>query len=77
MREWVEHQIDAEGYGTASEYFRALVRQEQRRKARETLDQKLISALESGEASEMTAEDWNHIRSTVRAKLNAKSNPGK
>ena len=72
LRQWVEDRVAADGYGTASEYFRALVRDDQKRKAREQLDQKLVDALDSGEAKEMTAEDWRHIRSTVRERLAGK-----
>jgi antitoxin ParD1/3/4 len=69
LRQWVEERVTAEGYGTASEYFRALIREDQKRNAREDLDRKLIGALESGEATEMTSGDWEHIRSTVRQRL--------
>ena len=74
MREWVEGRVQAEGYGTVSEYFRALVREEQRRKAKESLDQKLIEALNSGEPREMTSSDWDHIRSEVRRRLGQRRN---
>jgi antitoxin ParD1/3/4 len=77
LRQWVEQRIEAEGYGTASEYFRTLVREDQKRKAREHLDQKLIEALESGPATEMTREDWAQIRATVRQRLARKAKGGK
>lgn len=73
MREWVEQRISAEGYGTASEYFRALVREDQKRKAGEELDRKLIDALDSGPASPLTPEDWRHVRSAVWARLAGRS----
>jgi antitoxin ParD1/3/4 len=73
MREWVEQRITAEGYGTASEYFRALVREDQKRKAREELDRKLIDALDSGPAGVLTTEDWQHVRSSVRERLAGRS----
>jgi antitoxin ParD1/3/4 len=69
LRRWVEEQVEAEGYGTASEYIRVLVREDQKRKSREQLDQKLLEAIASGEATEMTPEDWRHIRATVRKRL--------
>ena len=72
LRQWVKDRVSAEGYGTASEYFRALVREDQKRNAREQLDHKLVEALDSGEAKEMTAKDWQHIRSTVRERLAGK-----
>lgn len=73
LREWVESRVETEGYGTASEYFRALVRDDQRRKAQEESDRALISAIESGPATEMTRADWAHIRATVRERLAKKT----
>jgi antitoxin ParD1/3/4 len=73
LRQWVEERVDNEGYGTVSEYFRALVREDQRRKGREQIDRQLAAAIESGDATEMTAEDWKHTRSTVRQKLARKA----
>ena len=54
LRNWVEKCVEDEGYGTASEYFRALVREDQKRKAKEEADRLLIGAIESGKATEMT-----------------------
>lgn len=72
MRQWVEQRVETEGYGTASEYIRALVREDQKRRTTEEIDKKLLGALDSGAASEMTARDWNHVKSTVRNRLSAK-----
>ncbi len=69
MRQWVQERISADGYGTASEYFRTLVREDQRRRAKEDLDRRLIEALDSGDAVELTDRDWEHIRSTVRQRV--------
>ena len=77
MRQWVEERVTAEGYGTVSEYFRALVREAQKRMARDELDRKLIGALDSGESTPLTAADWKHIRSTVRQRLGKKHKAGK
>jgi antitoxin ParD1/3/4 len=73
LRRWVEQRVATEGYGTTSEYFRALVREDQKRLAREKLDRKLLAAIESGRATEMTPRDWAHIRSTVRSRLSEKT----
>ncbi len=72
LRQWVQDRVTAEGYGTASEYFRALVREDQKRNARQRLDEKLVEALESGDATEMTPEDWRQVRATVRERLSGK-----
>jgi antitoxin ParD1/3/4 len=72
LRAWVEQCVEADGYGTASEYIRALVRDDQKRRAQEELDRKLLESLDSGPAAEMTTQDWQHIRSTVKKRLQSK-----
>jgi antitoxin ParD1/3/4 len=72
MRQWVEQRVESEGFGTASEYIRALVREDQKRRASEEIDQKLLAALDSGPAAEMTSSDWNLIKPKVRERLSAK-----
>jgi antitoxin ParD1/3/4 len=76
MRRWVEERVSNEGYGTVSEYFRALVREDQKRKARDELDRKLVEALDSGEPAELTPQDWQHIRSTVRQRVAKRAKRG-
>lgn len=77
LRGWVEDHVAAGGYGTVSEYFRELVRQDQKRQATEEMDRKLVAAIESGPAEEMTAGDWKRIRSTVRTRLAKKKKAAK
>jgi len=68
LREYVEGQVCEGGYSTASEYFRELVRADQKRKARERIEELLMEGLNSP-AREMTPSDWDEIRREVRAKL--------
>ena len=65
MRTWVEEQVKRLGYGTASEYIRQLLREEQKRELQTQIDQKLLEALDSGDPKEMTREDWKRIRRRV------------
>ncbi len=76
LRQWVEERVTTEGYGTASEHFRALLRDEQKRKPREDLDRKPLEAVERGPSVEMTSADWRKIRSTVRRRLAKKGKAG-
>jgi antitoxin ParD1/3/4 len=69
MREWVEERIKAEGYGTASEYFRQLVRQDQKKQARKELEVQLLEALDSGPSKELTREDWDAMRREVHERI--------
>jgi antitoxin ParD1/3/4 len=69
MRAYVEEQVNSGGYSTVSEYFRELIRQDQKRKAKERLETLLLEGLESGAATAMTEQDWEDIRKTVRQKV--------
>ena len=44
MREYVEAQVAEGGYSSASEYFRALVREDQKRRSQERLEALLLVA---------------------------------
>ncbi|HLO86600.1 MAG TPA: type II toxin-antitoxin system ParD family antitoxin [Nostocaceae cyanobacterium] len=70
MRAYVEEQVAQGGYSSASEYFRELVRQDQKQKANERLQTMLLEGLNSGNATEMTTQDWEDIRQAVREKIN-------
>jgi antitoxin ParD1/3/4 len=60
MKAFVESQMTADGYATASEYLRALIRDDQKRHAKRSLEAKLLDGLQ-GPAVEMTREDWDSI----------------
>jgi antitoxin ParD1/3/4 len=62
MKAFIEAQMSQEGYASASEYFRTLIREDQRRRARRALEDKFREALESGPATPMTREDWVALR---------------
>jgi antitoxin ParD1/3/4 len=61
MKVFVEAEMAHEGYASASEYVRALIRDAQRRKARQELEAKLLEGLEGPEV-EMDRADWDSIR---------------
>lgn len=61
MKAFIEAEMTAEGYASASEYLRALIREAQKRRAKQELEAKFREALESGPATPMTREDWDSI----------------
>ena len=61
MKSFVEARMADEGYASASEFLRALIREAQRKRARQELEAKLLAALQSGPAEPMTREDWDSI----------------
>jgi antitoxin ParD1/3/4 len=69
LKDFVEQQVVQGGYGTASEYVRALIRDDQKRKAEERLEALLLQGLDSGDAKEMTKKEWAAMRRTVHQRL--------
>ncbi len=74
LKEFVEHQIADGRYSSVSEYIRELIRDDEKRKSQERLEQMLIEGL-AGESTEMTRQDWNDIRaealSVLRGRINS------
>jgi len=62
MKAFVEAQMAQEGYASASEYLRSLIRDAQKRLAKRELESKFREALESGSATPMNREDWVALR---------------
>lgn len=58
MKDFVEEQVREGDFGTASEYVRHLIREDQERKVRNKVDAMLLEALESGKPIEVTPEYW-------------------
>jgi antitoxin ParD1/3/4 len=69
MKAFVEDQMAQEGYASASEYLRALIRDAQKRQAKRELEAKFRVALESGPATPMTREDWDSIEHEALERL--------
>ena len=63
MKAFIEVQMAQDGYASASEYLRTLIRDAQKRRARRDLEAKFHEALESGPATAMTRKDWVALRS--------------
>ena len=72
MKEWIDIQVSHAGYGTTSEYFRQLVRQDQRRRLRDEIDAKLLAALDSGDPIEITPEWWEQRRKELARRIAAR-----
>ena len=68
MRKWIQAQVADGGYSSASEYVRSLIRADQKRISEERLDALLLEGLQ-GKSSEMTAKDWQDIRSQLQERL--------
>jgi antitoxin ParD1/3/4 len=60
MKAFIEDRLAQEGYASASEHLRDLIREAQRRKAKQDLEAKLAEGLK-GPATRMTRKDWQAI----------------
>ena len=71
LKQFVDGQIAQGRYSSVSEYVRELIRADEKRKAEEHLEAKLLEGLNSPE-SELTPADWRAIRTEALAKLDAR-----
>ena len=69
LRAFIEERVAEGGYGTVSEYFRELIRADQKRRAEERLEQLLLEGLDSP-TTPLTKKDIEAIkqRGLVRIK---------
>lgn len=68
LRKFAEERA-AKGYSSVSEYFRVLLREDQKRLAQERLEQLLLEGLDSGEPIEVTPEFWRDLRKEVSERV--------
>ena len=61
MNAFVEAQTAQEGYASASEYLRSLIRDAQKRSARQRLEAKLLEGMQ-GPTVVMDRDEWESIR---------------
>ncbi len=71
LKQFVDGQISTGRYSSASEYVRELIGNDEKRKAEEQLEAKLLDGL-SGTETELTPADWTAIRKEAMAKIEAR-----
>jgi len=74
LKQFVDGQIAQGRYSSASEYVRELIRADEKRKAEDQLEAKLLEGLNSAETA-LTAADWKDLRAEALAKLAARKQP--
>ncbi len=63
MKSFVEEQANRRGFGTVSEYMRAIIREVQEASVeRERIDELLLEGLNSGPPTPLAPADWDRIR---------------
>jgi Arc/MetJ-type ribon-helix-helix transcriptional regulator len=68
MEDFIRKRVSEAGFQTVSEYFRALVRADQKRAAEEELEVKLLEALDSGRFEKVQPELFERLRARVSTK---------
>ncbi len=68
LKKYVEAQTK-NGYSTPSEYVRELIREDQKRRAKDKLDALLLEGLNSGDSIPADAEFWSGLKQEALAKL--------
>lgn len=68
QKAYVKAQAMASGCSTPSEYIRRLIHADQRAREQEELERRILAGLDSP-ARELSAEDWQELRRTLRKKL--------
>ena len=68
LKQYVEAQART-GYSTPSEYVRELIREDQKRRAKERLDAMLLEGLDSGRPIAADARFWKELKQEALAKL--------
>jgi antitoxin ParD1/3/4 len=66
MRSFIEAQVSGGLYSSASDYVRALIREDQQRQEQLRLESQLLAALESGKFEEMTPDFFERLREQAR-----------
>jgi len=61
MKAFIENQLAQEGFASASEYFRSLVREAQRRKAKQELEAKLLEGLQGDEKGDILIKSNQNV----------------
>jgi antitoxin ParD1/3/4 len=69
LKAFVDGQVASGTFPDADAYIQALLREAQKRQARERVEALLQEGLDSGPATPMTAKDWENIRKRLRGRV--------
>ena len=71
LKQYVEAQTKA-GYSTPSEYVRELIRDDQKRRAHQRLEELLLEGLNSGEPVVADEKFWSDLKAEALAQMEAR-----
>lgn len=75
MKHFVQEEVMAGGYSSASEYVRELIRAAQKRKVEERIDALLLEGLDSGAPVAVTQEYWDEKKRKLTERLGKATRP--
>lgn len=67
LKDFVLDRVERDGYSSASEYVRELIRGDQKKRAKELLEQEILRGA-AGQEREMTRQDWVALRERLGKK---------
>jgi antitoxin ParD1/3/4 len=68
MKDYIETQVTEGMYGSVSDYIRTLIREDQKRRANDELEKKILAALDQGSYQEITPEFFERLRIRIDGK---------
>jgi len=68
LKKYVRERVKADNYSNASDYIRTLIREDQRRRGIDRLEQLLLEGLNSGGEKALDSAEWASIRAEARAR---------
>jgi antitoxin ParD1/3/4 len=69
LKDYIEDRVSAGGYSTPSEYVRALIRDDRKRRGQAKLEALLLEGIESGPGIEVNAAYWAKKHRQLRQKF--------
>ena len=66
LKRYIEQQVAGGSYSTPSEYVRELIREDQKRRAKEAIESALMVGLRSGPTAEIDSTYWERRRKELR-----------
>jgi antitoxin ParD1/3/4 len=71
LKKYVRERVKAENYSNASDYIRTLIREDQRRRGIDVLEELIVEGLNSGEGVVLDDAEWVKIRQEARRRAKA------
>lgn len=72
-KDFAAEQVSEGSYSSLSDYINALIRADQKQKAKAAIEAEVLKGLDSGPMVTVTREDWEDIRREVRERFEARN----